>query len=163
LALHVVSAALFGCAGTPALQVSLVQGLPSSAGTSLLSATEVVPPWPSQTTVWQSPVVWLAVGVFCGSGIVPQMLAVQTGAMQALPVAGQSLACEHGVPRLTHIAAPAAPWQPVPAGQAIEAPWRRHPSAPVLQVAMVLASTQYEPAVVHAFALHAHTPVGAAP
>jgi hypothetical protein len=35
---HAVPAALFVCAGAPLAQVSVVQGLPSSAGTSALSA-----------------------------------------------------------------------------------------------------------------------------
>jgi hypothetical protein len=60
---HAVPAGLAGCDGVPPVQASVVHWLPSSAGRSVSSATVVVPPCPSQTVCWQSPGVWLDVGV----------------------------------------------------------------------------------------------------
>ena len=40
---------LFGCPGAPAVQVSSVHWLPSSAGRSVSSTESVMPPMPSQT------------------------------------------------------------------------------------------------------------------
>src|SRR5262245_38085855 len=53
---QVVPSGFDGCAGAPVAQTSSVQGLTSSAGASLLSWTEVVPPRPSHCAFWQLPV-----------------------------------------------------------------------------------------------------------
>jgi AMMECR1 domain-containing protein len=78
--LHAVSTGLRGCEGTPAVQTSLVHGLPSSAGRSVLSMPLTMLPAPSHWFFWQSPAVWALVGVPVGALLTPQTLAVQVRA-----------------------------------------------------------------------------------
>ena len=59
------------CDGTPAVHTSFVHGL-LSFGTSLSSACDVVPPLPSQTTLWQSPTVCAMTAVPDAMNAVPQ-------------------------------------------------------------------------------------------
>jgi hypothetical protein len=62
LDVHGVPALSGGKTGFPAEQAPVVQSL-EGVGTSLSSTYDVVPPWPSHTTTWQSPGVCIAMAV----------------------------------------------------------------------------------------------------
>jgi hypothetical protein len=70
--LHTLPAAVKGCVGAPAVQVSPVHWLPSSAGTSVLSAAEMMLPAPSHWFFWQSAGVCALVAVPAGASFAPQ-------------------------------------------------------------------------------------------
>jgi hypothetical protein len=75
--LHAVPAGRSGCEATPAVQISLVHWLPSSAGTSVSSAALTMLPAPSHWLFWQSPAVWVLVAVPAGGSLAPQVLPAQ--------------------------------------------------------------------------------------
>jgi hypothetical protein len=82
---HAVPAASGGWLGFMPSQASPVHALPSSGGTSVVSASDVVPPLPSQTTSLQSPLVCSLVGVPLATFVKPHMLPSQVGLLHSVP------------------------------------------------------------------------------
>ena len=94
----------------PALQVSLVHWLPSSAGTSLSSTTFWVFPTPSQTLSWQSPGVEGTTVPF-GTYEKPQTPALQVRVRQAVSVPGQSAPVVHCIVQVLAEQTPLQHWE----------------------------------------------------
>src|SRR5437667_457735 len=107
--------ARFGLLGTPEVQTSAVQSR-LSAGRS--ASTLMTRPWRSQTSCWQSPAVWAAVGVPCGAKLTPHAPFVQTRTAQSLSLPGQSAPVRHDTqwPAPSHSVPPESP-QLVRAGE----------------------------------------------
>jgi hypothetical protein len=81
----------------PPLHTGSVHSLPSSGGVSVSSTMDCVAPAPSQTTVWQSPEVWLWIGTPFVTELVPHWPATHVATMHSFPVLGQSEAPWHWV------------------------------------------------------------------
>lgn len=90
---HEVPACTGGLLGTPLVQTPVVQSV--EAGLSVLSICVMVPPFPSQTTTWQSPGVCDASGVLEATLVVPQTPLAQVRVTHSLPVGGQSVGAAH--------------------------------------------------------------------
>lgn len=104
------------CVMAPSMHESSVQSLPSE-GVSVSSFRVVTPPWPSQTSRWQSPGVCASGTAPTGSAEIPHRLSTQTTRSQGESGAGQSEGAMH-VPS----GAPPSPPLPPPA----RSPGRTH-------------------------------------
>src|SRR5262245_28191871 len=85
---HDAPADRLGFEGTPAVQRSCVQALPST-GRSALSVATMLWPLPSHCTFLQSPAVWAGTAVPAGALLMPQVPLMQVRVWQSVSVPGQ--------------------------------------------------------------------------
>jgi hypothetical protein len=121
-----------GCEGTPAVQVSVVHWLPSSAGRSLLSTVLTMLPAPSHWLEWQSPAVCAVVAVPAAALVAPQVFPLQVRVWHSVSVPAHCVAALHCTQ-----APPAVQNDPPPWLQAVSTGCVGCEGTPAVQISLV--------------------------